>query len=359
MTPPFSVWTDAEGNLHMTRGPVIARHATTAVFWVGSGGIAVAAAEFGEWQTAAGSGASYEGGNGTNVAITAAPLGTMAPYGKLRVSGPDEWTAAGNPNLTLSFDAGDGSAELSDGTDVVASLPAGATIAPYGTAPATAYGKATYNGGVDFDVLLDYEGAADPFPPRAAYVGTGGSTIREGTYIRTGWQTWENAGAPTWTITLAGDGSGEMDDGTDVVATRAAIAGMAYDPTGGQWESTVYGAANYGGDFIASVGLSRAVPVDGVLYVHLTLDGNAEVTSVTGPFFGASLPVNTSGDHYSPVAVISGGLVEQVQFGPIYWVPPEPGPAGTGLTWVSLTAAAYAALGTPDADTIYDITDYP
>lgn len=457
---PFQVSVDRLGNLWMQAGPVIAFHATTEVFQIGSGGRMTATTRPGdEFRTAAGAGSSFQGGNGSNVKAATALPGTLVPDGFFQPAGPDAWRAGSTIDLT--FDSGDGSAEISDGTDVVATLPAAsATIAPYGTFTATTYGEDEYNGGTPWTVDLEFEGGT-PWPAVRVFVSSTDGEIQGGYYQRTGWQEWESAADPDWTITLNGTDEFELHDGTDVVAKRAADATRLFDPSGA-WASTTYGATNYGesadatagtrsagtfieqawaladvtgdietwvggdepslfieldttsGDallkdgagtvgerlggstatpdgayvattygkdtyhagaawtytlataaaaaaFTVEVRLDRAVPAAGYLWVELEINpGTGEVLGVSGPFRGAALPANDADLSVVPIAHSDGaGLVTQIQLGPIYWRIPEAGPAGTGLTWISLTSAAYAAITTPDPDTIYDITDYP
>jgi hypothetical protein len=461
---PFACYIDDDGNLWPSPGPVIAIHATTVTFPVGGGGRAlVPYMSNGGFQPAAATSGQFKGGNGTNLEAEAGtPLGTLVPYGKFRATVPDTWTCEGMPDLTATFDPGDGSGELSDGTDVVATLAAGSPVPRSATWTATTYGEDTYNAGNPWTIDLDYEGAADPFPLRIAAVAWGdGCTAQAGLWNRTGWRSWESAEDPAWTITLDVTGAGEISDGTDVVAERAADAARLYDPTG-QWVATAYGEATYGDDpdvttgtpsagtfpvltyeqvqveageenwlgqvdptiwihldtatgdallqsydgviaerlagstaningtytattfgkdtyhagaafnvvvatvatgqpFLGRASLARGIPAAGVLYAALTVDAADEVTSVAPDLiWAASLPVNTDYDKYFPILTSDGaGGVVQNQVGPIYWKPALAGATGTGLAWVSLTAAAYAALGTPDPDTIYDITDYP
>ncbi len=256
---PFACYLEPDGNVWMTPGPVIAFHATTTIFTIGSGGQGLVPMAAGVFAPASGGGGGFQGGNGTNLtAAPGSPLGTLVPYGKLRATAEDEWTVEGMPNLVLTWDPGDGSAELHDGTNVVATLPAGAPIPRSDTFTATPYGEATYNGSSPWTLDLDYEGAADPFPLRlASLYWTDASTAQDGLWNRTGWQAWESAVTPAWTITLDVAGAGEVFDGSFVVAERAADATRLHDPSG-EWVATPYGLATYGDPVNVTTGTPTA-----------------------------------------------------------------------------------------------------
>jgi len=241
---PFASYADADGNLWVAPGPVIALHATTTVFDVGTGGFGMTVPQAGiPFSPAAGAAARYIGGNGTNLIAATSPLDSVLPFLLFRATGTNTWAAEGSPDLILVFDPADGSAELSDFDDVVATLGAGVRSDPAGTYTATTYGEDEYNGGSAFTVAITYEGAAEFYPIREAVVNwTDESTADAGLWTRTGWQTWESG---AWTLTIDGTGAGEVSDGTDVVAERVADVSRLYDPSG-QWESTVYGAETYG-----------------------------------------------------------------------------------------------------------------
>jgi hypothetical protein len=213
-----------------------------------------------------------------------------------------------------------GETDFNGGSPWTYTVTAGGTT---GTATSTAYGTATYGGAFSFDI--EFEGGSE-FTRRPAMLRASGTTgAEQGFYTPTGWQSWESATDPAWTITLDGTGAGEWSDGSDVVATRAADAAMLYDPSG-RWESTAYGAATYGdlgADFEAEVGKARAVPLEGYWWGELTLDsGTNEVTGTAGPFFGASWPANSPTRAVFPLAHSDGaGVVKRIQTGPIHWRP--------------------------------------
>jgi hypothetical protein len=319
MIGPFSVFTDAFGNLYMQAGTVIALNSTTTYFTVGDQSLAIPFDDIDRnlvqsSQTAGG----FFGGAGNNLAADTTVLGTLVPSGFFTAAAPDEWSSG---PLSLSFDTGTGDADVSDGTDIVAT--GNFTVAPEGTFTATAYGEDTYNSGNPFTFATTYEGG-DPYPGRGFTLVAEGSTVQEGVYNRTGWQTWESADDPDWTMTIDGTGAAVINDSTDDVLTRAADATLLYDPTSGGWESTAYGETTYGdGEFFyGQTALLRAYPIAGYLYVTLTINGSDEVTGVTGPFFAASLPANSSTAVSVPIAYSNGtGTVTQIQLGPITWRP--------------------------------------
>jgi hypothetical protein len=322
MTGPFAVAIDSSGNLYMQEGTVIGLNGTTVYFQVGGTGIGVAMVDPGlPFVQASESAGGFYGGSGTNVKATSSVLGTLVPDGLFRPLEPDVWTSGG---LTMTFDPGTGNAEIEDDTDVVATMAAATTIAPYGTFNATTYGEDNYNGGTPFAIATTYEGSAGTWPARPAVLVCDDTTVQVGNYTRTGWQTWESDDDPDWTITIDGTGAGIINDGTDDVLERAADADRIYDVTGNDWTATAYGATTYGAGemFYAQIHEARAYPVAGYLYVTLTLNGSDEVTGVTGPFFAASLPANSSTAVSVPIAYSNGtGTVTQIQLGPITWRP--------------------------------------
>lgn len=319
MIGPFSVFTDAFGNLYMQEGTVIALNSTTTYFTVGSQSLAIPFDSIDQnlIQTSQSAGGFF-GGAGNNLSADTAVLGTLVPSGFFTPTVPDEWSSG---PLSLVFDTGTGDAEVSDGTDIVATGVF--TIVPEGTFTATTYGEDTYNAGNPFTFDTTYEGG-DQWPARGFTLTAEGSTVQEGVYARTGWQTWESVDDPAWTMTIDGTGAAAINDGTDDVLTRAADATLLYDPTSGGWESTAYGETTYGSGefFYGQTSLLRAYPLAGYLYVTLTINGSDECTGVTGPFFAASLPANSSTAVSVPIAYSDGaGTVTQIQLGPITWRP--------------------------------------
>jgi hypothetical protein len=326
MASQFAAYIDADGNLWMDAGTVQAFHSTTVFFRVGSGEgqilVSAPSIERSDLRQVARS-TSMQGGSGRNVRVSGGPGGTTVPVGFFPPAGPDSFI--GPRGAVITFTPGDGSAELHNGTDVLATLPpGGTTIAPYGTFSSTPYGD-TLNGGAPFTIDVSYEGSADPFPARSANVNVYAGTAQGDGYTRTGWQSWESAADPSWTLAIDGLGEGEMSDGTDIVARRDADASKLYDPSG-TWNATLYGMATYhaADAWLAEVTLMSGSPVAGSLYVELVLDiGTNELLSVNGPFFAAVVPPNVPSEFaYVLIAVSDGfGGIDQVQEGPIYWKP--------------------------------------
>lgn len=419
---PFQTYDDPAGNLYMMPGAMVALHSTTATFTTGAAAVEMAPPPDQSYRPAALPGASFQGGNGRNLRPDSSFPGALVPGGFFVPVAPNTWVALGNEEVVLTFDPGDGSAEIADGTGTIATKAAGGTD-PGGTYTATdPYGE-SFNGGSPWSSVLTYEGGADFWPARSALVNLPGSTAQGGLFSPTGWQSWESDDDAAWTLEIDGSGAGELSDGVDIVATRAADAARLYDPTGG-WESTTYGAATYGstsataagvasagtfpaltfqlvdttgtvstfsaiedptkyllhdsadGDadlydesgligsrlsgvttahpwgtytadstgedrynggsgwtytiddpagesFTGEVILQRARPAEGVLWVTIARDaGTDEATGLSGPFWGASLPINTSTEiHWPAVVIDSAGVLTQLQLGPIQWRP--------------------------------------
>lgn len=367
---PFASYADADGNLWISPGPVIALHGTTVVFEVGTGGVEMAVPAGGEaFRPAAGASARCVGGNGTNLTAAGSPLDALMPFRLMRATGPDTWTAEGAPEVVLTFNPGDGSAEITDGIDVVAVLAAGARSDPAGIYTGTTYGENEYNGSTGFTVDLTYEGAADFFPLRsAAITWTDAATATGGIWARTGWSTWSSGG---WTLTLDGSGAGEIHDGTDVVAERAADADRLYDPTG-QWVATSYGTTTHGAavpvyEATASAGTwptqeyqeTSAVGTvhtltgvtDPTLYIEWdTADGDADLYDATGlvasrtsgvstaDFLGTYTATPQGEDDYNGGSAftidVTDTPVGQEFLGRVAFLP---GLHGAGAAWVELT----------------------
>lgn len=322
----YSTLLDADGNLWMEGGNVICFHATTQIFPVGEVTRLMLAAPGSTRDDLrrVGASLSLQGGSGRNVRVSGGPGGTTVPTGHFTPRGPNSWSGPGGS--VMSFDPGDDSASLHDGTGVLATLaPGGATIAPYGTFNSTPYGT-TLNGGTPFTVDVAYEGAPATYPPRPMFLDVYAGTAERGRFLRTGWQAWEHAVDSSWTISIDGSGQGELSDGTDIVATREADPEKLYDPAG-TWNATLYGMVTYNGSdaWAATATLMSAFPVYGFLFVELKLDAlTNEVLSVPqDPKFAAALPPNIPNElAIVPIAISDGfGGITQVQEGPIFWKP--------------------------------------
>jgi len=321
----FATYLDADGNLWMNAGTVQCFHGTTTdVFHVGRGGRVMMGARGGmnAFRPVAKGGTSLQGGSGRNANVSGGPAGTLVPQGFFQAVGPNQWS--GPRGAMLAFDPGDGSAQLHDGTDVLATLAAGgATVAPYGTFASTPYGDGL-NGSVPFTVAVSYEGSPVAWPARDVHFTPHAGTAPPGKYLRSGWQSWQHETDMTWTMTLDENGAGTLADGTGVVATRRADPERIYDASG-TWIATPYGKIVFHGDeeWSADVTESLAFPIAGHLYLELVLDETTrEVLSVNGPFFQAVLPSNGPASAIARIAESDGlGGVDQIQEGPVYWKP--------------------------------------
>jgi hypothetical protein len=119
--------------------------------------------------------------------------------------------------------------------------------------------------------------------------------------------------------TTNSDGTAQINDGTDDVATRS--ADYSPDSPSGTFTSTAYGETTYGDSqpFNMAVTLSPAFPKLGYVYVEIEKSGS-NFTAVTGPFFSTSLPANASHLEYVPIAYSDGnGLLIQIHEGSILW----------------------------------------
>lgn len=211
--------------------------------------------------------------SGAGLASGVAGAGTFPAHDFAYDSLDGVWKATTDSDTRISFYSGNG--RLSDGSGFIVASRTGildSPLDPTGVYVATTYGKDTYNGGAawDYTVTLTGGGATmtattygedtynggTPFTFDIEFEGdlTGQAsslafdtgTAQAGSYSWTGWQQWTSDDDPDWIITIAGTGAGELSDGTDVVATRAANADKLYD-TSGPWISTAYGDTNYGG----------------------------------------------------------------------------------------------------------------
>jgi len=293
----------------------------------------------------------FLGGNGRNISATTTG-GTLVPVGIFRPTVPDTFEGTFANGFSIVFDAGTGDAAITDGTIDVAT-GSGFTLAPVGTFSSTAAGETAYNGGSPFTITTDTEtGGAIP----GCLVNATTSLIAADEFTATDTQHFTGATLTGWVLVIAGDGSAVINDGTDDVASRA--SGLAYDPAG-SYISTSYGAATWGDDgeaFTIYVQGLSAFPVEGWVYCQITESAPGEISGVTGPFFGASVPDNAGDNFFVPIAYSDGlGGLQQLHEGSIHWS--GGGGGGSGITWVTLTSAEYLALDPPDADTIYDIND--
>ena len=202
-------------------------------------------------------------------------------------------------------------AELKIGTDVIATFATAYTTAPVGTFSSTTFGKDTYNGGTAFTLTTTFEGGATA---STAQVEIFTGTAQDGTYTEATYNTWTNTG---WTIDST---TGEIDDGTDVVAIITDFVSDLRDPTN-TYDSTTYGADTYnnGASFVMVVSLLGRVPMTGFVYVEIVLAAGVFSTA-RGPFFGTSLPANSATLEVVPIAYSDGaGILTQFVNGAILY----------------------------------------
>jgi hypothetical protein len=289
----------------------------------------------------------FLGGSGRNLKAETTG-GTLVPVGYFSPTLHDTWQGTLFPGVTITFDPGTGEAIMSDGTDNIAAAT-GCTIVPTGTFTSLPAGETNYNGGDSFEITVDWEGSTT-IPGCSMNATT--SLIAADTFTASTPQHYDADTTTGWTIVVNNDGSAALNDGTNDVATRT--AGLNYDPAG-NFSSTTYGAATWGdggADFTVYVQTLSKVPKAGWVYCKVIESAPGTIASVAGPFFAASVPSNSGANHYVPIAYSDGaGNLTQYQEGPIQWSSFET------IPWVMLTAAEYLALGTPDANTIYDISD--
>ncbi len=281
---------------------------------------------------------------------------------------------------------GDGTAVLYDGVADVSTASVDWTSGSTGFLPLTQYGKDTYNGGLYAAVTIADVAPVQALPSLTISIPSGLSESFEVTYpLDPTWgggyitipagvpQLWTLAGtsATTWggltmwggldvTLSISGDGSAGIYYNGILYASRA--VGHPYDPSGLYTSTTAGGNAwNDGNPWNAWVAGGRSFPRAGWVYLRIE-DVAGTLTSVSGPFFAATLPAPTGNFYAYPLAKCSGTAPpEQLHLGPVQWghttgTNGTNGADGTGLPWVVLTEAAYLALSPPDAGTIYDVT---
>jgi hypothetical protein len=251
----------------------------------------------------------FIGGNGENMATTGTLSGTAAPIGYFQRSGTETWVD--NFGNTIVGNDAANTAEIRIGTDVIATFSTAYTTAPVGTFSSTTFGKDTYNGGTAFTLTTTFEGGATA---SIALVTIFTGTAQDGNYTESGYNTWTNSG---WTIDST---TGEIDDGTDIVATVTDFVSDIRDPTN-TYDSTTYGADTYnaGAAFFMLVSLLGRVPMTGFVYVEIVLSAGAFSTA-RGPYFGTSLPANSSTLEVVPIAYSDGaGILTQFVNGAILY----------------------------------------
>ncbi|MFD0893991.1 hypothetical protein KBB96_03385 [Luteolibacter ambystomatis] len=268
---------------------------------------------------------SFIGGSGRNVKVTNAP-GTNVPAGHFRAVAAGTFAGHLFPDSSLIFN-GDGSVDLRDDTDVIASAPVGTTsttTVPVGSfsMPSTSYGADTYNGSVGFTLDAQPEANVIPdFRPADLYVMAG--TAPAQSFFPTDRDHYTGITDATWEIEVLADGSAEIRDGMDVVASRAADAAMKHEASG-LYPSTSYGADTYndGAAYEVVVEIRPTLPLDGYVFVEITETsaGSGEVASHRGPLWGTAIPASAGATNYVPLAYVDTDRnVFPLHQGPIFW----------------------------------------
>ncbi|MFD0894185.1 hypothetical protein KBB96_09245 [Luteolibacter ambystomatis] len=268
---------------------------------------------------------SFVGGSGRNVKITNAP-GTNVPAGCFRAFTAADLVGQLFPGATMTFHV-DGSVDLADDTDVIASAPAGTistTTVPVGSfsMPSTTYGADTYNGSVGFTLDAQPEANVIPdFRPADLYVMAGTAPVQSFTPADRDHYTGDMDAA--WSITVHADGSAVIGDGTDGVAVRAADATATHEASG-LYQSTTYGADTYNGGaaYEMVVEIRPTLPLDGYVFVEITETsaGSGEVASHRGPLWGTAIPASAGATNYVPLAYVDTDRnVFPLHQGPIFW----------------------------------------
>ena len=353
----YQGYADVLGNLHITSG-VVFQPSTGVRIAVGSdGGVRGEAPDNsgGEFVPVQGAmGTVFVGGNGRNLVITGLVPAVSGPALPIGFFLPNEPGVFRNPNFILEV-AGSSSATISDDTDVVAELTTGG-VAPVGEYAGTAYGKTTYNGGADFTLTAAAESATPVAIPDAELTVSAG-TAAAGTLAAVDAANYEVTGDPDWTLGIAADGSAELRNLTDVIATRD--AGSPWSPAG-VYQATALGMSTYnltadepvdGEPWQANVRLIPRRPRAGIAYLEIT-EAAGVLSAATGPFFG-TMPANSGSTFYAPLIVSDGlGGLEQIHAGILIW--PGGSGGGGGASFTEIAESVWVALDPPD-DIYYDV----
>lgn len=320
LNPQFTCWTDETGDIWVSPGTVVCMADRSVHQLAAAAATPPRPTRHGmagrPFATSPGAG-TLLGGSGNNASATPSIANTIVPAGLFRPAATDVWGGYLFPGATITLNP-DGSAEISDGTDVVASVAAGScTIAPYGTFAATTYGKDTYNLGTAFDIEVAYEGGGS-FP--AAVVTTTAGTMQAGTYSATDPQSYTSDDDPNFTLAIASDGSATISDASDVIATRPAGLASPTDPRG-TYLVTDYGRATYhsGLDFSVVVWRQPVLPIEGVVYFQVTESSPGIIGNIAGPYLAASLPADAAPVFYLPIAQVTASGPVQILEGTITW----------------------------------------
>ena len=303
-------------------------------------------------------GGTFVGGSGRNLVttgLTPAASGPAVPVGIWAPKRPDVWTL-GIFTLTKT---GSSAANISDGTNTVASLTTGS--APVGYYVATSYGQTTYHAGSPFTIAAATEQGAPGSLP-AAFCSVSAGTAQGGNYTASSAIAGASATDANWTILVNSDGSADLKHSGTVLASRT---GGNPCEMAGVYEANSAGKTGYnsGAAWRAFFQVIPAAVRAGFVYLTLT-ETSAVLSAVAGPFFATALPADSSTVFHVPIAQSDGlgGLV-QLHSGLLLWAgaagdPGPTGPAGTGKTWTDITLAAYSALSDAvrtDSTIVYNI----
>jgi hypothetical protein len=308
----FLCTVDSNGNILCNGGYVVDLKAATSTHYIVGGTPTSLLTATEDLRTSTSAAPIFLGGGGGSVKSDSTITATLSPVGWFGQTDIDEWTDSVGNKVIADFGAG--TAEIVDPSNTaIATFTGSFTIAPVGTFTATTFGEDTYNGGTAFTLDISYDGTRRT---STANVLVSRGTAQGGEYPLTGFREWVNT---TWLLTTNSDGTAQINDGTDDVATRS--ADYSPDSPSGTYASTAYGDTTYGDSqpFNMAVTLSPAFPKLGYVYLEIEKSGS-NFTAVTGPFFSASLPANATHLEYVPIAYSDGnGLLIQIHEGSILW----------------------------------------
>lgn len=300
---------DELGNIYVNPGTVIDATQSPTAYFIAGGNVQQGETTFGGYRLPRLFNSVPIGGAGDSLISDSAITGTLSPVGAFVRLSKLEWRDQyGN---TLSWD-GANDAEIADANDVIADMSTAG--APEGTYTLTTYGEDTYNGGSAGTLTVAYDGTA---PITACSVSKDYGSAQAGNYTRTGWGVWESDDDPDFTIELQADGTSDIKDATDVLATR--VAGSTNNPSG-TYVATTYGETTYndGSTFSLFVSFNLAMPIAGYGYIELVLSSGS-ITAVNGPFFASSLPANSATLEVVPICYSNGTTLTQIQRGAVYF----------------------------------------
>ena len=304
---------------------------------------------------------TFIGGSGRNLVVSglSRPLsGPPAPAGIYKPGRPNIYRF-GNFTLTVT---GLSAATISDGTNTVAILSSGGT-APVGNYASTSYGATTYHGGSAFTLTAMRETAYPEVPVFPVFSSGMFFPLPAGNFTSTDSISYSLDADSTWTVTVNTDGSADLKKSGTIIASRSP-GGSDCDPAGIYAATTTGMALNLtaaqpvtGEAYSVLIANPMVVPVAGFVWLKIT-EISGVLTAVDGPFFGTSLPANSGGIYYVPIAESDGIAFQQIHTGLLIW--PESGGGGesVGKTWIRISRTAFAALTTEernDPDKIYNV----